>query len=265
MSDETPAPKSGKAPKAEAVETPAAAETPAEVRADESAEAPSVEPTPAETTAPEPAPEPAPADSEPASEAPRAASDQQVVYVQTPVPPRARGNRVVGVLLAILGAIIFAVVYSVVAALIIDLRSGDLFGPRFGGFLGNAYFWVPGLLFLVGLVLLVLILNRAGWWTHVLGSLVLAVAVYFGMIGVLLLIANVFHGTTQPLTFAGLTVDPFVLAAALVAREVSIWIGLAIAARGRRVKVRNVETRTAWDREQEEKKAEYERTAASAA
>ena len=48
------------------------------------------------------------------------------------------------------------------------------------------------------------------------------------------------------------------IAAALVAREVSIWIGLAIAARGRRVRVRNDETRTAWDREQEEKRAEYE-------
>ena len=57
---------------------------------------------------------------------------------------------------------------------------------------------------------------------------------------------------------------PFVIAAALVAREVSIWIGLAIAARGRRVKDRNVETRTAWDREQEEKKAEYERGIAAA-
>ena len=57
----------------------------------------------------------------------------------------------------------------------------------------------------------------------------------------------------------------WMIAAALVAREVSIWIGLAIAARGRRVKARNVETRTAWDREQEEKKAEYERTGAAPA
>jgi hypothetical protein len=55
------------------------------------------------------------------------------------------------------------------------------------------------------------------------------------------------------------------IAAALVAREVSIWIGLAIAARGRRVRARNDETRTAWDREQEEKRAEYEGTGAAPA
>jgi hypothetical protein len=190
---------------------------------------------------------------------------QQVVYVQTPRPPKVRGNRVVGTLLAILGAIIFAGLYGVVSALIIYLQSRDLFGPTFGAFLGSAFFWVPGLVFLVGLVLLTLLLNRAGWWAHVLGSLVLAVAVYFGMIGVLLLIGNVFRGSPEPISFATLAINPWVIAAAIVAREVSIWIGLAIAGRGRRVKVRNVEARSAWDREQQEKKAEYERTATAAA
>jgi hypothetical protein len=187
----------------------------------------------------------------------------QVVYVTAPIPPRVRGNRVVGSLLAILGAIIFAGLYGVVSGLIIDLQSGDLFGPTFGSFLGSAFFWVPGLVFLVGLVLLTLILNRAGWWAHVLGSLVLAIAVYFGMIGVLLLIGNVFHGSPKPITFAALAINPWVIAAAIVAREVSIWIGLAIAARGRRVKARNVETRAAFDREQEDKKAEYNRDIAA--
>jgi hypothetical protein len=85
------------------------------------------------------------------------------------------------------------------------------------------------------------------------------------MIGVLLLIGDVFHGSPDPVSFASLAINPWVIAAALVAREVSIWIGLAIAARGRRVRVRNVETRTAWDREQEEKKAEYERTGTAGA
>ena len=58
---------------------------------------------------------------------------------------------------------------------------------------------------------------------------------------------------------AGL-VNPVVVAAALIAREVSLWTGSLIARRGRRLTVRNAEARTAWEREVAEKKAEYERT-----
>jgi len=288
MSDEKPAPKSGKAAKPKADTAAAApdeatmADTtattdapPAAVEPAATADAAAVEPAAtADAAAVEPATaEPAavePATAEPAAAAtgdaaPADSAGQQVVYVETPVPPRARGNRVVGVLLAILGAVIFAVVFAIASGILIDIQYGDLFGPMFGAFLGSAYFWAPGLVFLVGLVLLVLILNRAGWWAHVLGSLVLAIAVYFGTIGALLMIGNVFHGSPQTLTFAELAVHPFVIAAAVIAREVSIWIGLAIAARGRRVKARNVEARTAWDREQEEKRAEREQAGAAAA
>jgi hypothetical protein len=266
MSDEKPAPKSSRAakPKADkavattdeatAADTSTATDAPSEVT-DAGSAAPVVEPA----AAAEPADVPATATGEVTPDDPSMAG-QQVVYVETPVPPRPRGNRVVGVLLAILGAVLFAAVFAIASGILIDLQYGDLFGPMFGAFLGSAYFWAPGLVFLVGLVLLVLILNRAGWWTHVLGSLVLAIAVYFGTIGALLVIGNVFHGSPQTLTFAELAVHPFVIAAAVIAREVSIWMGLAIAARGRRVKARNVETRTAWDREQEEKKAAREAT-----
>jgi hypothetical protein len=271
MSDEIPTAKSRRTKAADA-ETPAVVETPVvETSAAESVAAPAV----VEPSVVEPAVVESSADDAPLAEgtatgevAPIATGSGvagQVVYVTAPVPPKVRGNRVVGSLLSILGAIIFAALYAVVSGLIIDLQSGDLFGPTFGSFLGSAFFWVPGLVFLVGLVLLTLILNRAGWWAHVLGSLVLAIAVYFGMIGVLLLIGNVFHGSPKPITFAELAVNPWVIAAAIVAREVSIWIGLAIAARGRRVKARNLETRAAFDREQQEKKAEYEQRNAAAA
>lgn len=270
MSEQTPAPKSRKTSKPDVVDAPDEAVTADAPSAEagtadapstaadahiESTEGAGPESTAAASdgTAAEQAATTEVASGEPAAPA------QQVVYVQTPIPPRARGNRLVGVLLALVGAVLFAVVLGVVAGVIFDLQSGELFGTTFGAFLGSAFFWVPVLAFLVGLVLLVLILNRAGWWAHVLGSLILAFGVYFGTIGVLLLIANVFHGSPQPITFAQLTINPLVIAAALVAREVSIWMGLAIAARGRRVKIRNVETRTAWDREQEEKRAEYER------
>jgi hypothetical protein len=187
---------------------------------------------------------------------------QQLVYVPVAVPPRMRGNRGVGTLLAVVGTLLFAGIYAVVGALIIDFRDGDLFGPEFISFVGSAFFWVPLSLFLVGLILMVLLLNRAGWSAHVFGSLILAAAVYFGMIGILLLIANVFQATPDRITYQSLATNPWVIAAAVVAREVSIWTGLGIAARGRRVKARNVESRAAFDREQEAKRAEYAGTAA---
>jgi hypothetical protein len=207
-------------------------------------------PAPEQAAAVEPvvvAPEPAAA----------SAAPQQVIYVAPPVPPKRRGNRVFGVLFSLIGAVVFGALYGVVSALIIDVRGGELFGAAFIAFLGNAFFWVPVAVFLLGMIVLVLLLNRAGWWAHVLGSLILAVAVYFGMIGLLLFIGNTLHGSPAPITFASLAVNPWVLAAAVVARESSIWIGLAIAARGRRVKLRNLEAREAFDREQEAKRAEY--------
>ncbi len=190
---------------------------------------------------------------------------QQVVYVQTPVPPRPRGNRVIGVLLALVGAVIFAAVYAGVAGLILYFRSAELFGSAFNDFLGTAFFWVPILIFALGFILLVVIVNRGGWAAHVFGSLLLAFAVYFASIGLLLLVGNVFRSADEPVTFTSLATNPLVIASAVVAREVAIWVGLAIAARGRRVKARNVEARSTFDRELAEKKAEYERPAAATA
>lgn len=190
---------------------------------------------------------------------------QQVVYVEAAVPPKVRSNRVVGVLLALLGAVVFAIVYSAVVALVLSLNISSAFVQvSITSFLGSAAFWVPVLIFTLAFVLLVLIVNRGGWAAHVFGSLLVALAVYFGTIGLLLLTSGLFPNESKGLTFASIAAQPTVIVAALVAREVSIWIGLAIAARGRRVKARNLETRTAWDKEQADKKAEIERAATPA-
>ncbi|MBW4033673.1 MAG: hypothetical protein HIU88_13595 [Acidobacteria bacterium] len=215
---------------------------------------------------PEPEPVASPGTATPRTAVPEASAVpvQQLVYVPLAVPPKKRGNRGIGTLLAVVGALLFAGIYTVVGALIIDVRDGDLFGPEFTSFVSSAFFWVPVSLFLVGLILMVLLLNRAGWWAHVFGSLILAVAVYFGMIGILLLIANVFQATPTPITYESLALNPWVIAAAVVAREASIWTGLGIAARGRRVKARSIEERATFDREQEAKRAEYAGTVAGA-
>lgn len=232
------------------------------------------------TTAP-PAPDPAPADTDDdvviaeivdddaptAESAEPAPAPANVVYVQTPAPPKKRGNRIVGVLLAVVGAVVFAVLYAAVAALVISLTvPGVTFGPAFGQFLASNLFWVPVFVFLLGFILLVLLVNRAGWWTHVLGLLVVAFFVYFGSIGLILVVELLQFRSGEEIAarFGIVALNPLIIASAIVAREVSIWIGLAIAARGRRVKARNTEARAAFDRELAEKRAEHERQAAAA-
>ncbi|MEP6843058.1 MAG: hypothetical protein ABJA11_06025 [Pseudolysinimonas sp.] len=290
MSDEIPLAKSTRTPNPEAAEAPVIVEPSAEVHAHEAvvepevvAADPVVEPeVVAADTVVEPevvaadhahdplADDPAattPFTPEVAPVATAPAASQQVVYVQAPLPPKVRGNRVIGVLLALLGTVVFAAVYAGAAAIPLMLRfSGAGFSPAFSAFVQNSIFWIPIMMFALAFIVLTLILNRAGWWAHVLGSLIVALFVYFASIGLLLLVGNVVSLTPAQANsaFGALAINPLMIAAALVAREVSIWIGLAIAARGRRVKVRNVETRTAWDREQQEKKAEYERGAATA-
>jgi hypothetical protein len=205
-----------------------------------------------------------------AADAAEAAADsefagREVVYVQAPIPPRLRGNRGVGSLLAVLGAVVFAVLFAVasVVAFLLNRDADPL--STFSLFIQNAVFGVPVLVFLVAFVLLVLIVNRAGWPAHVFGSLLVGLAVYFGSIGILLHIGNIGAAATgdEPGTFGALALNPFVIIAALVAREVSIWMGLAISARGRRVKARNVELVDAWEREHAETKARYERAGAT--
>lgn len=191
---------------------------------------------------------------------------REVVYVQAPIPPRLRGNRGVGSLLAVLGAVVFAVVFAVASIVAFVLKGDGEPMSTFSLFIQSAVFWVPVLVFLVAFVLLVLVVNRAGWAAHVFGSLLVGLAVYFGSIGILLLIGNISAAATgdSPGTFGALALNPFVIIAALAAREVSIWIGLAIAARGRRVKARNVELVDEWEAEHAETKARYERAGATA-
>lgn len=220
-----------------------------------------VDETPVEATA---TGEVAPA-APPAEAAASPMAGAQVVYVTAPVPPKRRSNRVVGVLLALLGAMLFALIYLGVVALMLSVFiAPDSVAEEIANFVSDASFWVPILFFALGFVLIVLMLNRAAWWLHVLGSILVALIVYFGSIGMLLLINNVvvLSPAKASSAFSSLAVNPIIIAAALVAREVSIWVGFLIAVRGRRVTSRNAEERAAFDREQAEKKAELEGKAA---
>lgn len=169
---------------------------------------------------------------------------ERIRYVPAPEPPKARSNRVVGALLALVGTVVFALVYALVGAAFIQL-TGSAFG--FGDFITDAIFWVPVLFFTIGFVLVVVLINRGPWWVHVAGSLLVALITYFGSIGMLLLVYAI---AGRSLGFVPTALSPYVIAATIVAREVSIWVGLLIARRGVRLTARNKADRDAFDAEQ---------------
>ncbi len=97
--------------------------------------------------------------------------------------------------------------------------------------------------FFVGLSVLVLIFGRAGWWAYVIFSLFVGVVVWvatsatYALGGGPLVPAEGVTGflaTARQFAFMLPT-----LGAALVAREVAVWFGAWIGARGRRVTAKN--------------------------
>lgn len=213
-------------------ETQAAVAEPVDVAATEPAE-------PVNTTAPvEPVSTTAPA--EPAAPA--------VVYVSAPQPPRAKGARGVGALVALLGAGIFAVAYSALVALL------GLVVPGFGiagavRFTGSPTFWIPVIVFALAYLLLIVIVNRAGWWAHVLGGFIVALIVWVGFVGAAIIAAGAF-GAPAPVVGAVVLeqlTNPLGWAAAIAAREVPIWVGGLVARRGRTARAKNAEARAAYE------------------
>lgn len=181
----------------------------------------------------------------------------QTVYITAPVPPKKRGNRGMGSLLTIAAALVFAVVYFGVAALLLFIARPESAATAVVAFATSSVFYVPVLVFLVIMLLWVFIVNRAAWSAWVFGSLVIAVVVYAASIGVLLLLAGGFGltATAASEVTARLAIHPALIAAGLIAREVSIWFGAAIAARGRKVRERNVAAWEEFEREEAEKRA----------
>ncbi len=186
----------------------------------------------------------------------------QVVYVEAPVAPKKKGNRGIGSVLAIVSGVVYAVAFALVVAIIAAAQG---VGQLTLSVVTQPSFYIPVLFYVIGTVLLVLIVNRAGWAAYVVGSVFVGLFVYFGTVGMLLLGQGVVLQTpteAAALFNAGLR-NPLVIAAALVAREVSMWTGALISRRGRRLKARNAEARETWERELAEKRGE--RTASNAA
>ncbi|MCA1942994.1 MAG: hypothetical protein LDL15_05250, partial [Yonghaparkia sp.] len=179
-----------------------------------------------------------------------------VVYVTAPAAPRARGARGVGVLVAILGTGIFAALFGLLATLLAPFLP-DV--AAVGGLLFTATpaFWVPVVVFALAYILLIVIVNRAGWWAHVLGGFLVAVVVWVGFIGAQLIAAGAV-GQALPVVGAVVAVqlmNPVGFLAAIIAREVPVWVGWIVARRGRSARARNEAARAAYQKELAEHQA----------
>ncbi|GAA1522392.1 hypothetical protein [Agromyces terreus] len=184
--------------------------------------------------------------------APPVAPQPQTIYVQAPVPPKAKGNRAFGALVAAIGAVAFAIIYGAVSYLLL-LGRGDSARATdvFVSFLGSAVFWLPVVAVFLAFALLAAIVNRGPWWVYAVFGLLVGVLVYFSYIGASLLTVQAWTLTfDEAETFISQRwLDPFAIAAGVIAREIPIWFGGWIAARGRTVTERNRLAVEAYDRE----------------
>jgi hypothetical protein len=167
------------------------------------------------------------------------------LYMQAPMPPELAGNRGAGILISLLATVAFALIYAGVISLGLMrhfapstfLEDGLLPHVMSYGYIGATVG------FFLGMVILVLLVGRSGWWAYVLGGFWVAVFVAA--------VATVGYGYSPQITglnfgwgiapIAAVATIPQVLAAAVVAREVSVWFGAWIGARGRRMTARNRE------------------------
>lgn len=172
---------------------------------------------------------------------------RQPVYVQAPTEPKAKGNRGFGILVSLLATIVFAALYAGVIALLVIVNDGSV--DPVNDVLIKAPFWIPVLFFFLAMVALVSVVNRGGWWAYVIGGFVVAAVVYASYLGgVLIEVAagispNEVAEVIQRSLFSPAAVISFV-----IAREVPIWFGAWVAARGRKVKERNIEARREYER-----------------
>lgn len=179
------------------------------------------------------------------------------IYLQRPEPPKKKSNRGVGILIALVGTVAFALLW-VAAVLVVGslLTPSDEFGPALREFFlgGNAFGlrgWAPVLAFFIGMVVLVQILNRARWWAYILGGLFVAVFVYLVYVGASLVEGQYWLRTPNEfaILLRSVWVNPFAVLAGVIAREMSIWTGAWLAARGRRLKARNAEAQADYEQQ----------------
>ncbi|MGZ0096729.1 ABC transporter, partial [Microbacterium arborescens] len=192
--------------------------------------------------------------SEPVAETPAAAAPSpQPIFVQAPEAPTPRGNRGAAGAIGLLAAIAFALIY-LGAALGIDAVRGEVTTANIGeqalAAATSWWLWVPVVVFFLAFWILGAFINRGRWGLWVLLGLLVGLASYAGHIAGQLFQAPFWTiAPSQALTIVGeQAFAPLALVALVAGRELTIWFGAWVAARGRRVTELNAEAQREYER-----------------
>ena len=177
----------------------------------------------------------------------------QPIFVQAPEPPRPRGNRGAAGAIGLLAALSFAVLYLAVMV-VIGLIDGSITGSNIGQKTLEALttwaLWIPVAVFFLAFWLLGAIVNRGRWGLWVVFGLLVGIASYGGHI-----LGQLFQAPFWTLTASqGEEIVksqlwvPLAFAAFIIGRELTIWFGAWIAARGKRVTELNYEAQREYER-----------------
>lgn len=185
--------------------------------------------------------------------APAAFPSPQPIFVQAPEPPRPRGNRAAAGLIGLLAALSFAVLY-LGAALAIGLidrsLTFDTAVDAATSALTSWWLWITTAVFFIGFWLLGAIINRGRWAHWVVWGLLIGFVAYGAH-----LVGQLFQAPFWQLTRSegaelveAQLVAPLAFAAFVIGRELTIWFGSWVAARGRRVSELNLEAQREYER-----------------
>lgn len=126
-------------------------------------------------------------------------------------------------------------------------------------------FLLPVAVFFLAYWIVTLIVNRAGWWAHVLGAFIVALLVYAAHIGgAFMEEQGGWTGYTalpgiDPQSLGQLLLAPLSVLAFVIAREVPVWVGGIVARRGRKAREWNRQAMDEYNAENAERLAAYER------
>ncbi|MDE0545301.1 ABC transporter [Microbacterium sp. C7(2022)] len=177
----------------------------------------------------------------------------QPIFVQAPEAPRPRGNRAAAGAIGLLAALSFGILY-LTAWLGFGALTGDVTTDNVGtsalDALGTWSLWVPVVVFYIAFWLLGAIINRGRWGAWVIFGLFVGIAAYGGHI-----LGALFQAPFWTLTASqgaelveGELLAPLAIASFVIARELTIWFGTWVSARGKRVTELNTEAQREYER-----------------
>lgn len=177
----------------------------------------------------------------------------QPIFVQAPEPPESRGNRAAAGAIGLVAALSFAALY-LLAYLAIGLIDRsievDALADAAVAALTSWWLWIATAVFFLGFWLFGAIANRGRWGYWVIWGLLMGVVGYGAHI-----VGQLFQAPFWSLTRSGgidLVVEqmvaPLAFVAFVIARELTIWYGAWVAARGRRMTELNTEARREYER-----------------